>query len=121
MSGSSPPTWGIRVLGAAVAPGVLVHPHLRGAYEKTGRMVTKFVRFIPTYVGHTVKPDDSGHCVPVHPHLRGAYLKIGDRQPRTRGSSPPTWGIRPAQLEKMHGNPVHPHLRGAYDSQQPVT
>ena len=72
LGGSSPHTWGIRVH----------HP-------KT----SKPLRFIPTYVGHTV---DYGIIIArksVHPHIRGAYT---------------------SSIVRQHGRAVHPHIRGAY-------
>ena len=112
-----------------------VHPHLRGAYVPAGvltsglcgsspptwgirfisQTLTKSARFIPTYVGHTVRqhtmpskmngsspptwgiqtaPELNGPTPTVHPHLRGAYSRYRSNRQDTIGSSPPTWGIR---------------------------
>ena len=90
-----------------------VHPHIRGAYveiEEVQELIfgssphtwgilgqtylqSFSVRFIPTYVGHTLVHGLPSFLGPVHPHLRGAYALWGGPQP------PPA---------------VHPHLRGAY-------
>ena len=52
LDGSSPHTWGIRIL----------------AYLRRAK-----VRFIPTYVGHTASLSPMLVHLPVHPHIRGAY------------------------------------------------
>ena len=131
-----------------------VHPHLRGAYGVRGTPSPVFLgsspptwgilpeaginvfclRFIPTYVGHTIRDAAARENMAVHPHLRGAYRPgfIGWRP--QNGSSPPTWGIRvnkdvtqaargfiptyvghtttPCSSDSHES--VHPHLRGAY-------
>ena len=73
----------------------MVHPHIRGAYGidhavlsgqrgsspptwgilLDGFPLIGYVRFIPTYVGHTVGPWRFLATVAVHPHLRGAYFQ----------------------------------------------
>ena len=72
LSGSSPPTWGIRV-PAPDLPG-------RG-------------RFIPTYVGHTSISAFTACSCSVHPHIRGAYSTSRGNSFFSCGSSPHTWGI----------------------------
>ena len=72
--GSSPHTWGIRQAKGIAKPSNPVHPHIRGAYKEKrngkrrclgssphtwGILVNEpglyaLVRFIPTYVGHTL-------------------------------------------------------------------
>ena len=133
-SGSSPHTWGIlndwfpSVKNARFIPTYVghtssfessmvinsVHPHIRGAYERSvplgrvragssphtwGILVAdlakgKEARFIPTYVGHTFLPFWPRIQISVHPHIRGAYLLVVARHVKTSGSSPHTWGIR---------------------------
>ena len=116
-NGSSPHTWGIRVLCVV---GV------------------QRLRFIPTYVGHTIRWYQLCRANPVHPHIRGAYKYFCFRPRRPPGSSPHTWGIRhleraqrqgkrfiptyvghtPARCGGGHRPPVHPHIRGAYHKVQ---
>ena len=72
VSGSSPHTWGIR-------PVV------------TGRNLS--IRFIPTYVGHTIPPETRPRANAVHPHIRGAYNPAVLDGGFAIGSSPHTWGI----------------------------
>ena len=71
--GSSPHTWGI---------------------HSQGEDALEIRRFIPTYVGHTIRSYAQRCITAVHPHIRGAY----DDELRERyyddGSSPHTWGIR---------------------------
>ena len=134
MIGSSPHTWGIRLAQSRILSLHSVHPHIRGAYrllmagcyistgssphtwgirlEEVKRICA--IRFIPTYVGHTVESENYNSIVP--------------------GSSPHTWGI----LDGLHivlppvrfiptyvghtrtfsflssSYSVHPHIRGAY-------
>ena len=91
--GSSPHTWGIRSWVRSMATKPLVHPHIRGAYFVGGnvvqpqggssphtwgipvQVVRRFygVRFIPTYVGHTIAGLPFPIPDAVHPHIRGAY------------------------------------------------
>ena len=114
-AGSSPPTWGIP----------------RSICSSSGSL-----RFIPTYVGHTVHCSFAHGFISVHPHLRGAYVKSTREWLEDLGSSPPTWGIRlcfsgsnrdiwfiPTYVGhtlwrsgRKPNSTVHPHLRGAYDS-----
>ena len=92
--GSSPHTWGIRpALRWCIRSGS-VHPHIRGAYGGGPGESLGDVRFIPTYVGHTVNGSEPTHCLTVHPHIRGAYPVPHARWWRGLGSSPHTWGIR---------------------------
>ena len=111
--GSSPHTWGIRYWRKYSSMEESVHPHIRGAYAISNKLETLWVRFIPTYVGHTPDhhrdgklprfiPTYVGHtsmrwtcCLvyPVHPHLRGAYATCQPAPPSATGSSPLTWGI----------------------------
>ena len=56
--GSSPHTWGILLLFCAVAAPM---------------------RFIPTYVGHTIVGPSLISCSSVHPHIRGAYSQCRRR------------------------------------------
>lgn len=80
-SGSSPPTWGIRL-----------------------RIVLAYVqrRFIPTYVGHTCSMGIPGKMGSVHPHLRGAYVRSSSTRVLNFGSSPPTWGIPGSTRRQTH-------------------
>ena len=105
-------------MGHTISPHIhnilpAVHPHIRGAYVSKGYdkeaftgssphtwgirvhhpKTSKPLRFIPTYVGHTV---DYGIIIArksVHPHIRGAYT---------------------SSIVRQHGRAVHPHIRGAY-------
>ena len=52
--GSSPPTWGIRGRVKDQFGLDAVHPHLRGAYGLSSIQYRLPIRFIPTYVGHTL-------------------------------------------------------------------
>ena len=105
--GHTPPRPVLALLGA-------VHPHLRGAYEvpdmqgresigsspPTWGILSRMnpdqwkLRFIPTYVGHTICELTEERTEPVHPHLRGAYMSFVLGFAIPIGSSPPTWGIR---------------------------
>ena len=91
--GSSPPTWGIRGCRVLRLHISAVHPHLRGAYTPhegqtkarggssppTWGILSRMnpdqwkLRFIPTYVGHTLASSETSQLHSVHPHLRGAY------------------------------------------------
>ena len=93
-----------------------VHPHIRGAYgcirlaDKENlrfiptyvghtllfRQRSMFSRFIPTYVGHTRDTGSQSPILAVHPHIRGAYLPLPKEKSRKTGSSPHTWGIHTA-------------------------
>ena len=131
-----------------------VHPHIRGAYNFfnfSGNLLrgssphtwgilqdafswSIFLRFIPTYVGHTSINARLPITFPVHPHIRGAYV-IRRRPVRLRhGSSPHTWGIQTKDKDEKKAkrfiptyvghtaaficrnvfSAVHPHIRGAY-------
>ena len=57
------------------------------------------MRFIPTYVGHTVQGTVNPSVISVHPHIRGAYALLLIRSALLPGSSPHTWGI----LLNFHG------------------
>ena len=82
MSGSSPHTWGIR----------LVWGMNRALYW-----------FIPTYVGHTIIHRGPIIGPPVHPHIRGAYVAEAAVTEAATGSSPHTWGIHWTTVRKMAG------------------
>ena len=108
------PTYVGHTVGYPVRCGnVAVHPHIRGAYHldfvgdgKHGgssphtwgiRQFAAFapvkVRFIPTYVGHTLRSARMGQGGSVHPHIRGAYCFSSLISRFKAGSSPHTWGI----------------------------
>ncbi len=90
-----------------------VHPHIRGAYgcirlaDKENlrfiptyvghtllfRQRSMFSRFIPTYVGHTRDTGSQSPILAVHPHIRGAYSTLFHVPAMGCGSSPHTWGI----------------------------
>ena len=90
-----------------------VHPHIRGAYPflenwgkgspgssphtwgipGNGHTVQGGVRFIPTYVGHTLSLLGQIVNHAVHPHIRGAYEGRAIEVELECGSSPHTWGI----------------------------
>ena len=91
--GSSPHTWGIRRIQASSTSGV---------------------RFIPTYVGHTLSEPSPQSRFPVHPHIRGAYGERLLYALRRCGSSPHTWGIQTKAVQRNEIRLVHPHIRGAY-------
>ena len=112
-NGSSPHTWGIHFIKlVGISP----------------------LRFIPTYVGHTISRVLPGGVISVHPHIRGAYKITSDTPEIGYGSSPHTWGIRilthvlqalarfiPTYVGHtglagllMPNLSVHPHIRGAY-------
>ena len=94
--GSSPHTWGIRFPLGWSTPTRPVHPHIRGAYPLQDVRISKSVgssphtwgipcapliegdvnRFIPTYVGHTLRRGRRGRVRLVHPHIRGAYCGV---------------------------------------------
>ena len=91
----------------------LVHPHIRGAYSMILTISARisgssphtwgiqsqpcgaglFMRFIPTYVGHTVIVPMPDSVTSVHPHIRGAYFLSILTHLLGFGSSPHTWGI----------------------------
>ena len=91
-----------------------VHPHIRGAYvvhirqlfrrdgssphtwgiQSGKRYRLHTLRFIPTYVGHTLFPMNVSISLPVHPHIRGAYWATVPALLSIFGSSPHTWGIQ---------------------------
>ena len=76
---------------AASAPSV--HPHIRGAYAGVQHIQRLHFRFIPTYVGHTIRRRVLPPSCAVHPHIRGAYRISALLDVAILGSSPPTWGI----------------------------
>ena len=98
-----------------------VHPHIRGAYvillnrsspkpgssphtwgiQELGGADQDRLRFIPTYVGHTMLGQIVNHILTVHPHIRGAYSLLRCHSSGGFGSSPHTWGIR----QDTHGRP----------------
>ena len=93
-----------------------------------------WTRFIPTYVGHTLKALSRAPKPAVHPHIRGAYRSDFWGGEMMDGSSPHTWGIHavlaghglqnrfiPTYVGHTQNLPhpvetlaVHPHIRGAY-------
>ncbi len=108
------PTYvGHTVAGYRQTAGRTVHPHIRGAYfflvlgfrrcfgsspHTWGIRYDlvfrgRWLRFIPTYVGHTPRSCSLWSPITVHPHIRGAY-GVAER-------------VQPTQS-------VHPHIRGAY-------
>ena len=93
MIGSSPHTWGIL-------------DSVTKEYDST--------RFIPTYVGHTLRKCSSALRSSVHPHIRGAYefatpCYVGQLR------FIPTYVGHTKKLEiKFMPGSVHPHIRGAY-------
>ena len=131
-----------------------VHPHIRGAYRPAPGAVTQIcgssphtwgiqnltktfrdtLRFIPTYVGHTLVNGIPSPPWPVHPHIRGAYAGSYTNGQKACGSSPHTWGILSSVFcfvgssrfiptyvghtseppLALSFGPVHPHIRGAY-------
>ena len=129
------PTYVGHTVGYPVRCGnVAVHPHIRGAYHldfvgdgKHGgssphtwgiRQFAAFapvkVRFIPTYVGHTVPEQRSARSLPVHPHIRGAYAPdmFVYREPVR---FIPTYVGHTASYTAVNLlETVHPHIRGAY-------
>ena len=72
------------------------------------------MRFIPTYVGHTIALVVPESDRAVHPHIRGAYMPPTRNAISTNGSSPHTWGIRYWYADCPVPGTVHPHIRGAY-------
>ena len=133
-----------------------VHPHIRGAYvillnrsspkpgssphtwgiQELGGADQDRLRFIPTYVGHTMLGQIVNHILTVHPHIRGAYSLLRCHSSGGFGSSPHTWGILSGDgvrhvprrfiptyvghtsLERQRFAlcSVHPHIRGAYST-----
>ena len=131
-----------------------VHPHIRGAYvillnrsspkpgssphtwgiQELGGADQDRLRFIPTYVGHTMLGQIVNHILTVHPHIRGAYSLLRCHSSGGFGSSPHTWGILSGDgvrhvprrfiptyvghtgvADTPKPTPtVHPHIRGAY-------
>ena len=94
VSGSSPHTWGIPRNCFTMQQTPPVHPHIRGAYVQKQFGFRFFVRFIPTYVGHTILISSEMVSTAVHPHIRGAYWLPAGGEDVLRGSSPHTWGIQ---------------------------
>ena len=147
---------GHTVAGYRQTAGRTVHPHIRGAYfflvlgfrrcfgsspHTWGIRYDlvfrgRWLRFIPTYVGHTPRSCSLWSPITVHPHIRGAYGVAERVQPtqsvhphirgayafkalaiyHVDGSSPHTWGIRRPAPGRDDLRPVHPHIRGAYRS-----
>ena len=113
VTGSSPHTWGTRLVSAHI----LLYP-----------------RFIPTHVGNTFPDQGHQYRMPVHPHTRGEHATGSTSMRMIFGSSPHTWGtlycrISPLLLLRFiptHvGNThqegiqklqeaVHPHTRGEH-------
>ena len=119
--GSSPHTWGIRFAVSGEDDRLTVHPHTRGAYTGSSRNVNSkigssphtwgillrktmfrvYIRFIPTYVGHTGLSEEDKRSDSVYPHIRGAYAGLSAVKLPFDGSSPHTWGIRKSGI--FHG------------------
>ena len=109
--GSSPRTWGTRV----------VHFVLRVVH-----------RFIPTYMGNARTRRSTRPAGPVHPHVHGERSARWYRVHTGFGSSPRTWGTRRRRLQpgvsdrfiptymgnayrpllSLYQVPVHPHVHG---------
>ena len=98
VGGSSPHTWGIRCTPFRSVPACTVHPHIRGAYWYLEAQQELSERFIPTYVGHTLRKPGRLHGRSVHPHIRGAYIIAQGAIICNNGSSPHTWGIQCLRL-----------------------
>jgi len=119
-AGSSPHTWGTRLL---------LEPLLVGE------------RFIPTHVGNTMTQPRRAYPPPVHPHTRGEHATTIDDFIYEDGSSPHTWGTPRKQsrggrynrfipthvgntvvaLHKCFDCSVHPHTRGEHVLAMPGT
>ena len=117
--GSSPHTWGI---------------------PSTRSLDCCFDRFIPTYVGNTVRCSFSAKYPPVHPHIRGEHWWLYRARYMVTGSSPHTWGtplnsyccgMVPRFIPTYVGNTnganafrieraVHPHIRGEHFTLNPL-
>ena len=109
-----------------------VHPHIRGAYilligdcavqdgssphtwgiQALSANGLRYVRFIPTYVGHTRPCFMYPQWGAVHPHIRGAYTICPIYLFYYIGSSPHTWGIRPGNTDAWGGDGSSPHTWG---------
>ena len=70
--GSSPHTWGIHALMPRFVFRLRFIPTYVGHTLKSYQIFTAHW-FIPTYVGHTEGDDSVGNHDAVHPHIRGAY------------------------------------------------
>ena len=71
--GSSPHTWGIRIIKRAGLSKITgSSPHTWGI-QPWRLFVSQSMRFIPTYVGHTSIRASYAGSDTVHPHIRGAY------------------------------------------------
>ena len=131
-----------------------VHPHSRGEHTAPTFTITDSTgssprswgtlytvcylgaspRFIPTVVGNTFRPTDTGDCAnpAVHPHGRGEHYQrglrrrfiptvVGNTQSNgqrgcglRRGSSPRSWGTPKTAVQDSSPRPVHPHGRGEH-------
>ena len=109
-----------------------VHPHIRGAYilligdcavqdgssphtwgiQALSANGLRYVRFIPTYVGHTRPCFMYPQWGAVHPHIRGAYTICPIYLFYYIGSSPHTWGIRYGYWEETSDFGSSPHTWG---------
>ena len=90
--GSSPHTWGTRILCPAYAlVAVGSSPHTWGTLGGPGSGKT-YQRFIPTHVGNTWTPSGPGARTSVHPHTRGEHSQSFRVTETGIGSSPHTWG-----------------------------
>ena len=129
------PTYvGHTACSAATALAASVHPHIRGAYFR-GTVCGTFragssphtwgiqawpiprsqlLRFIPTYVGHTISPVRCARRWTVHPHIRGAYALSGIAQVTDTRFIPTYVGHTPSARYQHCRLAVHPHIRGAY-------
>ncbi len=93
MGGSSPRTWGTRLVGCA-------HHHA--------------ARFIPTHVGNACRRAEDGTLAPVHPHARGERWSICVVTVPNDGSSPRTWGTPVVvTLEQRNNRFIPTHVGNA--------
>ena len=93
MVGSSPHTWGIHY----ILYSILCYLRFIPTYVGHTWCIVSVIcvpRFIPTYVGHTLSLTSCLGCCSVHPHIRGAYLPLPSADGSPTGSSPHTWGIQ---------------------------
>ena len=74
------------------------------------------MRFIPTYVGHTVSVYSHVGSLPVHPHLCGAYAPPSSKKCTGTRFIPTYVGHTPLCPCCAAFNAVHPHIRGAYSA-----
>ena len=95
-TGPSPRAWGLRPPPFCPAPGLSVHPHVRGVYSRSCSLHSRLsgpsprawglrpirpapgppCRSIPTCVGFTQWLLSNITLLWVHPHVRGVYTEI---------------------------------------------